>query len=232
MVWSLRDRPASRRASNSGSRSIARRRLSGNPVRASPRARCRLSLARPARAFALKVRLVASIRFLPWRADRRNFLGHAGEHLGDVTNFDPPALPIELARHIEQTAEIPSQNRFGAGGDDVGFLVGHHLVGDLRVFDAKGATKAAAQLGPRQLLQPDPGNRCKEQPRLKLDPELAQPRAGIVVGYLAMPLSRNASHPADIDEKRCELPGAAGELLRARQGDRIVREKHRVVLTD
>jgi len=45
-----------------------------------------------------------------------------------VAYFDVPALPVEFARHIEQTAEISGQDRFGAGCGDIGGLVAHHLV--------------------------------------------------------------------------------------------------------
>ena len=65
---------------------------------------------------------------LPRRADGRDTVSHAGENLGDVAYFDVPALPVEFARHIEQTAEISGQDRFGAGCGDIGGLVAHHLV--------------------------------------------------------------------------------------------------------
>ena len=113
-------------------------------------------------------------RRLPRRADRRDSVGHAGENLGHVANFDLPALPVEFARHVEQTAEISGQNRFGAGCGDVGRLVGHHLVGNFRVFDAEGAAKAAAHFRPRQFLDAQTANGCEKLARLELDAELAQ----------------------------------------------------------
>ena len=92
----------------------------------------------------------------------------------DLSGLDAPALAIELAGHVQQTAQVPGQNRFRTGCDDIGCLVGDHLVRDLRVFDAERAAKAAAYLGTRQFRQPQPGNRGEELPRLVLDPKLAQ----------------------------------------------------------
>src|SRR5208282_2092493 len=121
------DLAISRSASTSGSRSTASRRRCGKPVRISASARCRLSLARPARAFASKERLVASIA-LPGNADRRDFLGHAGKHFGNVADLDPPAVAMELPHDVQQAAEITSQDCLGAGPDDFSRFVADHLV--------------------------------------------------------------------------------------------------------
>src|SRR5262249_60060783 len=85
--------------------------------------------------------------------DSGDIIGHAGEPLRDMAGFDPPALPKELAGDVEQTAEIPGQNRLGVGGGNIACLVGHHLIGNFRIFDAEGAAKATAYLGSRQLPQ-------------------------------------------------------------------------------
>ena len=91
-----------------------------------------------------------------------------GQHFRHMADLDAAALPIELAGDIEQTAEIAGQNRFGAGRDDIGCLVGDHLVGDLGIFNAERAAKAAAYLGSRQFLQLQPGDRGEELARLML----------------------------------------------------------------
>ena len=51
-----------------------------------------------------------------------------------------------------------------------------------------------------------------------------------MVGHLAIPLRGNRTHPAYIDEKGRQLPGAPGQLLRPLQVHRIAREELRVML--
>src|SRR6516162_8376409 len=218
----------SRSASNSGSRSTASRRRSGNPLCINANARCRIGLARPARAFASKVLLVASIS-LPRNADRWGFFGHASEHLGDMADLNPPAMAMELARDVQQATEVPGQDRRGAGLDDFGLFVADHLVRNVRIFDAKRAAKAAACLGSGQFLERQPGDRAKQPARLVLNPELAQSGAGVMIGDLTVPVGGNRPHPADVDEKRDELPAACGETLGPRQNRRIIGEKLRVM---
>ena len=73
----------------------------------------------------------------------------SGENLGDMANFDPSTLPVELAGHVEQAAEIAGEHGAGAGGGDVRRLLAGHAVGELGILDAEGAAEAAAQLGAR-----------------------------------------------------------------------------------
>ena len=78
-----------------------------------------------------------------------------------MANLDLLALPVEFARHVQQTAQIPRQDRVGASCGDVGCLIGHHLVGNFRVFDAEGAAKAAAYFCSRQFLDAQTVNGCE-----------------------------------------------------------------------
>ena len=95
---------------------------------------------------------------------------------------------------LQQAAEITGKHALGPCGRDIGDLVACHLVRDIRVFDAERAAKSAAHLGPRQFPQPEPGDRCEEVSRLKLDPELTQSRTAVVVGHLAIPPRANRPH--------------------------------------
>ncbi len=58
--------------------------------------------------------------------------GHVGQHLGDVAHPHRAAQALQLARHVEQAAEIAGQQRVGAGRGDIGRFVAHHA------FDISG----------------------------------------------------------------------------------------------
>src|SRR6516164_11571570 len=164
----------SRSASNSGSRSMASRRRSGNPLCINANARRRIGLARPARAFASKVLLVASMS-LPRSADRRGFLGHPGEHLGDMADLDPAAMAMELARDVQQATEIPRQDRRGAGLDNISLFVADHLIRDVGILDAERAAEAAACLGSGQFLKRQPVNDASRRRGWSLTPSSRNP---------------------------------------------------------
>src|SRR5579885_3190237 len=124
-----------------------------------------------------------------------------------------PALALQLAGHVEEAAEIAGEERVGAGGGDIGGLLRQHLVGNLRILDADGAAEAAADLGARQLREPEPLDAREQPARLRLDAELAQPRARIVVGDGAVVAGRHGScrgyPPGTRPAHRCASPGAA-----------------------
>src|SRR5215469_16001345 len=61
-------------------------------------------------------------------ADRGDLVGHFGEHFGDMTNLDIVPLAKELAGDVQQTSEVPRQNRLGPRRDDFSRLVADHLV--------------------------------------------------------------------------------------------------------
>ena len=90
-----------------------------------------------------------------------------------------------------------------------------HAVGDLGILDAEGAAEAAADLrrsaSPSSVSPP-----LRQEPaRLLLDAELAQARAGIVIGGDAVVARGDARRAADIDQERDELVGLRGQLLGA-----------------
>src|SRR5579862_1911654 len=105
-------RELSRSPSNSGSAVKAAARLAMKPVGMLRSAACSCRSASASRAFALKAGEVISMLLL--RLADRGAVGHAGQHLGDVAGGDGPALAGELARHIEQAAEIAGEQRAGA----------------------------------------------------------------------------------------------------------------------
>ena len=109
------------------------------------------------------------------RTDRWHLVGDAGQYLGDMASLDAAADAGQLAGDVQQAAEIAGEHRIGTGRDDLGGLVADHFVRDFRVFDAERAAKAAAHFGIGQLSEAEPINRGEELPRLRLDPELAQP---------------------------------------------------------
>src|SRR5687767_14732986 len=179
-TWFLRSRPASRSASNSGSASIACWRLTMNLVRTWPSACCRCAPFSARVTLSLKRCAVDSIRLLPL-ADR-GLVGHAGQHLGDVARLDLAARALQLARDVEQASHVGRQHDIGAGRFDIGNLVLHHAVGDVGELDAERAAESAARLAVRQFLERQPAHLLQQFARLALDLQLAQGRAGIVIG--------------------------------------------------
>src|ERR1700739_2580252 len=120
-------RPSSRSASNSGSRSIACRRLVWKPVLTMPSAVCSVASSSAPATLALKAWLVGCTAVsLPLSLPRG--LGHGGrgglcgrvrEHLGDVADADGLAAPRQLTGHVEEAAEIAGEQRIGAGPRDI-----------------------------------------------------------------------------------------------------------------
>ena len=60
-----------------------------------------------------------------------------------------------------------------------------HGVGDVGILDAERAAEAAADLGVLHLRQRQPVDGGQQLARLRLDAELAQARAGVVIGDAA-----------------------------------------------
>ncbi len=151
------DRACPRRAApriRAGARSPAARRA-GKPVRAMPSARC--STGSASAGAGILVEGVAGRLHQRRSGDgapigrRRRSCRPAPRRHGARSTGMPSAR--QLAGHVEEAAEIAGEHRIGAGRGDVGGLVGHHLVGDFRIFDAERAAEAAADLGARQLLE-------------------------------------------------------------------------------
>ena len=124
----------------------------------------------------------------------------------------------------------PASTQIGAGRLDVGDLVAHHLGRDLRILDAEGAAEAAADLGIRQLVELQPAHAREQPARLLLDAELAQARAGIVVGGARRQARLDRLDAAHVGEEADQLEGARGQVAgRGAVGRRFV-EQRRIVL--
>src|SRR5215469_2475771 len=103
---------------------------------------------------------------LSCNADRRHVPGHIGEHFGNMADLDPSTSAMELARNVQQAAEISGQHRLRTGPSDVDFLIADHLVGDVGVLDAEGASEAAADLSSGEFRQAEPADRLEQPARL------------------------------------------------------------------
>src|SRR5229473_8669302 len=101
-------------------------------------------------------------------ADRGNLVRHSGQYFSDVARLDRAAESRQLAGDVQEAAEVAGEDRIGAGRNDLGRLVGDHLVGDFRVFDAERAAKPAAYFGLCQLKEAQPLDRSEQSPRLRL----------------------------------------------------------------
>ena len=132
-----------------------------------------------------------------------------------MPRLDPGAAPLEAAGDVHQAAEVAREHELRAGRLDRRHLVVDHLGRDLGVLDAEGAAEAAADLGVRELGELE-ALHAREQPAgLAPDPELAQARAGIVVGRAHRQLGRDRAHAQHVDEKADQLMGPRGEVARA-----------------
>src|SRR5688572_28337129 len=229
-TWFLRSRPASRSASNSGSAAIACWRLSMNLVRTWPSACCRCASFSARVTLSLKRCAVDSIGLLPL-ADRGP-VGHAGQHLGDVARLDLAAGALQLAGDVEQAPHVRRQHHVGAGRFDVGDLVRDHAVGDVGELDAERAAEAAARLAVRQLLEVEAANLGQQFARLALDLQLAQRRAGIVIGHRLRERRRHPVPLRHVAQELRQLIGLVGQRARTRGERRIARQQLWVMRLD
>src|SRR5262245_50643297 len=99
-----------------------------------------------------------------------------------MSDLDPSTSAMDLSCDVQQAAEISRQHCLGAGRGDICFLRAAPLVADVGVLDAQGAPEAAAYLRTGEFRQAEPADRREQPARLVLDPELAQPRAPVVIG--------------------------------------------------
>ena len=107
---------------------------------------------------------------------------HSREHLGDVADPHRSTLALHLARHVHEAAEIAGEQGVGAARGDIGALLRDDRVGQLAVFGREGSAEAAADFAVREIDQPQPFDAREQLARLPLDAQLAQARAGIVIG--------------------------------------------------
>ena len=106
-----------------------------------------------------------------------------------------------LPGHVHQAAEIAGEQEVGAGGDDLGAFSRDDRVGDFAVFDRERAAEAAADVGASRAASARGRRRWRATRAAALHAELAQARAGIVIGRLGV--ARR-----DARERRDRRPGS------------------------
>ena len=134
--------------------------------------------------------------------------------------------------HVQEAAEISSQQSVRAGGGDIGHFIADHAGRNFRIFNAERAAEAAAHIGVRQLLQLQTPDARQQPARLFLHTELAQAGTGIMIGDTAVKLRRHRLHAQLIGEKRHQLERFGGERLGARTPGGIVREECGIMMFD
>jgi hypothetical protein len=184
IVWFLMSRARSRSASNSGSRL----------------GRLPLALGEAGSAWPAILQVGVGQRVLDARLEGRG-RSIASARSGSPIGGQPP-MPastsatwrkarryepsrLQLARHVHQAAEIASEQRVGAGGGDIASILADHRVRDRRILHAEGAAEAAADFPRLHFAEGEPVDTFEQLARLFLDAELAQARAGIVIGDAA-----------------------------------------------
>lgn len=143
---------------------------------------------------------------------------------------------LQSSRDVEKTAEITSQQGIRADRFDVRDLIRHDARGEFGVLDAKGAPETAAHVGVRHFRYPDPHHPRQEKPRLTMDAEFPQSRAGIMVGdcsvagvVAVMGCYARSFRAADIHEETRDLETPLGKIPRPRTPCRVVREQSRII---
>src|SRR5690606_17923104 len=106
-------------------------------------------------------------------------------------------------------------------------LLADDLVGDLAVFHRESAAEAAADLGILHLDEFEAFDRAEQLARLAFDPEFAQARATVVIGYPAVEARADSLNAENIRQERDEFMGLRCELLRPPGHVRFAGEKFR-----
>ncbi len=143
--------------------------------------------------------------------------------------FTAPALTLQLARHVHQAAEIAGEQGVGAGRDDLVALARDDRVGQFAVFDREGSAEAAADVGLVELDQAEAFDAGEQLARLVMHAELAQARAGIVIGGDAGKARRDAGHAELVDQEARQLAAFGREGGGLDRHVRLVGEQFRVV---
>ena len=139
------------------------------------------------------------------------------------------ALALQLARHVEQAAEVAREQHVGAGGGDRGGLLLDDRVGDVGIFHAERAAEPAADVGVRELPDLQSVDRAQQLPRLLADLQFAQAGTGVVVGDAAVERRFDAGHAAHVDEEADQLVRLGGKGIRPGCPRRVVAEQGGVV---
>ena len=108
-------------------------------------------------------------------SDRR-LISHAGKHLRDMPRFNSRSLAFQLAGHVHQAAEIAGKQGSCARRVDIARFLLDDGVGDVRIFHAKCAAEAAADVGVLHFDELQSLDGSKQCARLGLDAELPQTR--------------------------------------------------------
>ncbi len=146
-----------------------------------------------------------------------------------MAGLDRRSFALELARHVHQAAEVARENGVGRGFSDVLALARNDGVGEFAVFDGKEPTEAAAGLGLLELDETEALDAGEQTPRLRLDAELAQARAGIELGDRSVVARRHLFDAEHVDEETDEFVGFVGETLSLQRHIRFAREKLGIV---
>ena len=134
-----------------------------------------------------------------------------------MADRDRFAFALQLAGHVHEATEVARKQQVRAGcGNVVGLLADDH-VRDRRIFDAERAAEPAANFGVPHFPDLESLDGSQQLAGLPLDAELAQPRAGVVIGRAAPIACRNGLNPEHVHQKRDELEGLRRECFRPRQ---------------
>ena len=142
------------------------------------------------------------------------------------------AAAFQASGDVHQAAHVAGENEIGAGrGDVVGLDVGNGRR-NVRVLDAEQPAEPATGFRLLALAQFEPGDGGEERARLALDAELAQARAGIVIGCRRRQPRRDPGHASHVGEKRDQLMGLGRERAGARFPFRVAGEQLGVMDAD
>ncbi len=135
------------------------------------------------------------------------------------------SLPAMFIRQPRSPARHHIRPAFG---DRLGLLLDNG-VGDVGIFDAKGAAEAAADVGLGKFGERQPLDRFQQAPRLVADAELTQAGAGIVIGDGAGEGGLDVPDAAHVGEEADEFVDLRGEGLRPFVPFIVLGEEVRVV---
>jgi hypothetical protein len=130
-----------------------------------------------------------------------------------VAHLDRSAVAAELAGHIHEASEIAGEEEGAAGLGDALRLVLDNGIGDVGILHREGAAEAAAGVPVGHLDDLEAVYGGKKLARLRADAELAEPRAGIVIGRPGLPADIDFGDATNVHEEGHELVAACGKRL-------------------
>ena len=162
-------------------------------------------------------------------ADRRP-VRHSGQNLRDVTRLDRRSVALKLAGHVHETAEIACEHRIGFDAADVVDFARDDRVREFAVFGREQSAKAATDFRIGQFDQLQALDSGQKPPRLRLDAELAQTCAGIVIGDGSLIARRDLLDAHDVDQEADQFVRSFGKPLGPLREIRLAREKFGIML--